>query len=80
MKRTGYALALVVLLTTGCAYQHQFVVERTKDVNGNDAFLRIDLSDGDECVIGHGFAVVRVKQGLPPDQGYMVPFCEHDKK
>jgi hypothetical protein len=51
-----------------------------KDVNGNDAFLRIDLTDGDECAIGHGFGIVREKQGLPPAEGYMVPFRSEGKK
>ena len=72
--------ALTVLLTTGCSSQHQYTVERVKDVNGNDAFLRIDLTDGDECTIGHGFAVVREKPGLPAAEGYMVPFCNGQGK
>jgi hypothetical protein len=72
--------ALAVLFTTGCAHQHQYVVERVKDVNGNDAFLRIDLIEGDECAIGHGFGIVREKQGLPPTEGYLVPFCSEGKK
>jgi hypothetical protein len=72
--------ALSVLFTTACATQHQYAVERVKDVNGNDAFLRIDLTEGDECAIGHGFAVVREKQGLPPAEGYMVPFCKGQGK
>jgi hypothetical protein len=72
--------ALAVLFATGCATQHQYVVERVKDVNGNDAFLRIDLTEGNECAIGHGFGIVREKQGLPPAEGYMVPFCSEGKK
>jgi hypothetical protein len=72
--------ALSVLFAPGCAAQHQYVVERVKDVNGNDAFLRIDLTDGDECAIGHGFGIVREKQGLPPAEGYMVPFRSEGKK
>jgi hypothetical protein len=75
MKMAGYVVFAVVLLSTGCATQHQYVVERVKDVNGNDAFLRIDLTEGEECAIGHGFAIVREKPGMPPDQGYLVPFC-----
>ena len=73
-------LILAVLLTTGCAAQHQYVVERVKDVNGNDAFLRIDLTDGEECAIGHGFAVMRLKQGSPSSEGYLVPFCGEQNK
>jgi hypothetical protein len=75
MKIAGYIAFVVVLLSTGCATQHQYVVERVKDVNGNDAFLRIDLTEGEECTVGRGFAVVRVKPGMPPEQGYLVPFC-----
>ncbi|MFZ1139512.1 MAG: hypothetical protein WAN76_10060 [Candidatus Sulfotelmatobacter sp.] len=67
--------ALTLLFATGCATQHQYVVERVKDVDGNDAFLRIDLTEGDECAIGHGFAVVRAKPGVPAAEGYLVPFC-----
>lgn len=59
---------------------HQYVIERVKDVNGNDAFLRIDMSKGEECAIGHGFAVVREKPGLPPAEGYAVPFCGDEGK
>jgi hypothetical protein len=40
-----------------------------------DAFLRIDLTEGEECAIGHGFAIVRQKPGMPPGEGYLVPFC-----
>jgi hypothetical protein len=62
--------------------QHQYVVERVKDVNGNDAFLRIDLTEGEECAIGHGFAIVREIPGMPPERGYLVPFCheQHTSK
>ena len=76
MKIAAYVVFVVVLLSTGCATQHQYVVERVKDVNGNDAFLRIDLTEGEECAIGHGFGIVRQIPGMPPDQGYVVPFCE----
>jgi hypothetical protein len=75
MKIAGYVVFVLVLLSTGCATQHQYVVERVKHVNGNDAFLRIDLTEGEECAIGHGFAIVREKPGMAPDQGYRVPFC-----
>ena len=75
MKRRGYIVFVVVLLSTGCATQHQYVVERVKDVNGNDAYLRIDRTEGEECAIGHGFGIVREKPGMPPEQGYLVPFC-----
>jgi hypothetical protein len=50
MKIAGYVF-VVVLLSRGCATQHQYIVERVKDVNGNDAFLRIDLTEGEECAI-----------------------------
>jgi hypothetical protein len=63
------------LSTRSSAAEHQYVVERVKDVNGNDAFLRIDLTAGEECAIGHGWGVVRQHQGLPDDP-YLVPFCD----
>jgi hypothetical protein len=44
MKITGYVVFVIVLLSTGCGTQHQNVVERVKDVNGDDAFLAIDPS------------------------------------
>lgn len=72
--------AVFLLFVMGCATQHQYTVERVKDVNGNDAFLRIDLTDGEECAVGHGFGVVREKPGLPRDQGYLVPFCHEQKR
>jgi len=75
MKIAAYVVFVVALLSIGCATQHQYVVERVKDVNGNDAFLRIDLTEGEECAIGHGFAIVRQKPGMPPAEGYLVPFC-----
>ena len=88
MKTAVYAASsvLFLLLSAGCGIQHeetqhQYVVERVKDVNGNDAFLRIDLTEGEECAIGHGFGVVRLVPGLPPEHGYLVPFChEHQAK
>ena len=82
MKRAGYFVAVILLISTGCATQHQYVVERVKDVNGNDAFLRIDLNEGEECAIGHGFAIIREKPGLPSAEGYLVPFCheQHSSK
>jgi hypothetical protein len=58
MQIARYLVFMLLLLSAGCATQHQYVLERVKDVNGNDAFLRIDLTEGEECVIGHGFAVV----------------------
>jgi len=67
---------LALSLSTESATLHQYVVERVKDVNGNDAFLRIDLTEGEQCAIGHGFGIVRLKPGIPPDQGYLVPFCD----
>lgn len=75
MKITGYVVFAIILLSAGCATQHQYVVERVKDVNGNDVFLRIDLTEGEECAIGHGFAIVREKPGMPATEGYLVPFC-----
>jgi hypothetical protein len=75
MKIAGYIVFAFVLLSTGCTTRHQYAVERVKDVNGNYAFLRIDLTEGEECAIGHGFGIVREKPGMPPDQGYLVPFC-----
>jgi len=84
MKKVECVVSAILLLSTGCATQHQYVVERVKDVNGNDAFLRVDLTEGEECAIGQGFAIVRTKPGLSPDQGYLVPFChtqqEHTNK
>jgi hypothetical protein len=68
----------ILLLSTGCATQHQYVVERVKDVNGNDAFLRIDLTEGEECAIGHGWGVVR--QGKVATDVYLVPFCGDQHK
>lgn len=79
MKTMRYVVFCVALVGIGCATQHQYVVERVKDVNGNDAFLRIDLTDGEECAIGHGFGIVREKPGLPPAEGYLVPFCHEVK-
>lgn len=78
MKRMRYLIFAALLLSTGCSPQHQYIVERVKDVNGNDAFLRIDLTKGDECAIGHGYAIVRLQPGLGPENGYLVPFCEGD--
>jgi hypothetical protein len=82
MKRilcTGILLAL-----TGCAVEHKYQIERVKDVNGNDAFLRIDLTTGDECAVGHGFAVVRLNSPDPakqvPSDSYLVPFCDPNVK
>ncbi len=65
-----------LMLAFACQTQHQYVVERVKDVGGNDAFLRIDLTVGDECTNGHGFGVVRLKPGRSPEDGYLVPFCD----
>jgi hypothetical protein len=85
MERAKYMVSIILLMSTGCATQHQsatqrqYVVERVKDVNGNDAFLRIDLTEGEECVIGHGFAVVRLIPGMPPENGYLVPFCHEQR-
>lgn len=79
MKVRGYVVFLGILLSAGCATQHQYVVERVKDVNGNDAFIRIDLTEGEECAIGHGFAVVRDKPGMPATEGYRVPFCNEQQ-
>lgn len=63
-------------MCAACSSQpHQYVVERVKDVNGNDAFLRIDLTVGDECAIGQGFPIVRLNPGSPPQTAYHVPFC-----
>jgi hypothetical protein len=80
MKTAGCLASIALLVCAACTTQNQYVVERVKDVNGNDAFLRIDLTDGDECAIGHGFATVRLKPGLPPQDGYVVPFCGDQKK
>ena len=79
MKKSGYLLYLILLLSTGCATQHQYVVERVKDVNGNDAFIRIDVTEGEECAIGHGFGIVRQKPGMPPQAGYLLPFCHEQR-
>jgi hypothetical protein len=66
-KLTLCVVALTVL-TAGCTCtEHQYVVERVRDVNGNDAFLRIDLTAGEECAIGHGWGVARQHQGFPDD-------------
>jgi hypothetical protein len=64
-----WVAALAVLFATGCA-QHQYVVERVKDVNGNDAFLRIDLTGGvtnapsvtalESCERSKGFHLLKV--------------------
>lgn len=51
---------------------HTYTIERIKDVGGNDAFLRIDVEQGEECAVGHGWAVVRAGNSPTP---YMVPFC-----
>lgn len=74
MKRAAFVTS-VILLSAGCTTQHQYVVERVKDVNGNDAFIRIDVTEGEECAVGHGFAVVRLKPDMPPSEGYLVPSC-----
>jgi hypothetical protein len=79
MKKVGYVVSAILLVSAGCATQHQYVLERVKDVNGNDAFLRIDLTEGEECAIGHGFAIVRLKPGLPPENGYLVPSCHEQQ-
>jgi hypothetical protein len=79
VRASAVCLLATLLLSTSCATQHQYVVERVKDVNGNDAFLRIDLTDGEECAIGSGFAVVRLIPGKPPENGYLVPFCHNQK-
>jgi hypothetical protein len=80
MKKVRYVVFASLLLSMGCATEHQYAVERVKDVNGNDAFLRIDLTDGEECAIGHGFAIVREKPGMPSSEGYLVPFCGDQHK
>lgn len=51
---------------------HTYAIERVKDGSGNDVFLRIDVEHGEECAIGHGWAVVRAGNSPTP---YMVPFC-----
>jgi hypothetical protein len=80
MKPTLLLIALCLFVWALAGPRHQYIIERVKDVNGNDAFLRIDASKGEECAIGHGFAVVREKLGLPPTEGYVVPFCDEGKK
>jgi len=54
-------------------HSHTYTIERVKDVNGNDAFLRIDVENGEECAIGHGWGVVR--PGQVPTDTYLIPFC-----
>jgi hypothetical protein len=80
MRKARCSVLAILLLSVGCATQHQYVAERVKDVNGNDAFLRIDLTEGEECAIGHGFAIVRLTPGAPPERGYLVPFCDEHRK
>ena len=54
-----------------------YTIERVKDVIGNDVFLRIDVEHGEECAVGHGWAVVRPGNSPTP---YMVPFCNPSTK
>jgi hypothetical protein len=51
---------------------HTYTIEKVKDGIGNDVFLRIDVEDGEECAVGHGWAVVRAGNSPTP---YTVPFC-----
>jgi hypothetical protein len=65
------SLLLLCGLLAGCERPHQYQIERVKDVNDNEVFLRIDKTTGDECAIGKGFAIVRHGEFGP----YTVPFC-----
>ena len=51
---------------------HTYTIEKVKDGIGNDVYLRIDVEDGEECAVGHGWAVVRAGNSPTP---YRVPFC-----
>ena len=82
-------VALIILTgallvpTISDSLHHHYQIERTKDVNNNESFLRVDLTTGDECVVGHGFAVVKHTNPNPamwnPALDYIVPFCSGGK-
>jgi hypothetical protein len=65
-------LLAVIALGVWVRQPHTYTIERVKDVGGNDAFLRIDVEHGEECAVGHGWAVVRAGNSPTP---YMVSFC-----
>lgn len=70
-------LVTVLAVCVGCDGQHRYQIERVKDGNGNDAFLRIDVTSGTECAVGSGFAIVRYTnpEHEPDGSEYLVPFC-----
>lgn len=70
-----YALLAVIAMGVWFHQPNRYVVERVKDVNGNDAFLRVDVQCGEKCTIGRRFAVTR--QG--PANSYLVPSCVDQK-
>ena len=67
------SLLLLCGLLAGCQARrpHQYEIQRTKDGNGNDAFVRIDKTTGDECAVGWGFAVIRDGRA----DNYILPTC-----
>lgn len=74
-KTVIIVLLAVIALGVWVRHPHTYTIERVKDGNGNDAFLRIDVEHGEECAIGHGWGIVRA--GKVPTDNYLVPFC-HD--
>jgi hypothetical protein len=67
--------AVMFLVGAHYASASRYEVREVKDGNGNPAFLRLDLSNGSECAIGQGYAVLRHgPEGST--ETYMVPFCK----
>jgi hypothetical protein len=80
---TGAVLATLIafaLYGSNCR-PHQYEMRSVHDVNGNEAFIRIDLSTGEICALGHGYAVrVDFVGDNRTGQAPVLPFCQNGGK